>query len=168
LINVEHRTFNPSSPRLQRTGVECSMFEVKNLISGQKLQQGLDQMLEMLACIMMIIFMALGVYLWYPNIEVNAPINNISEVNPLNCWRFILCCFISSATALLIACFIFPYTNWKNKIWVSIATGLLPGLLIGWMWQWLTHKSLSDYLRRVVLIATFFSAAFFLYLQVGY
>jgi ABC-type uncharacterized transport system permease subunit len=108
--------------------------------------------------------MLVVMYLWYPTIETNAPLNNLSEANPLSCWRFILCCFISSATALLIVCFIFPYTSWKNKIWVSVATGLLPGLLIGWMWQWLTHKPLSDYLRLVVLIATFSSAAFFLYI----
>ena len=121
-------------------------------------------MLEMFACIMMLIFIAVGAFLFYSQVVDKAPIYDLplSQLNPLNCWRFILCGSILSGATLLITHLNFPDTRWNNQVWLGVGIGLLPGLLIGWIWQLIIHEALSSYLRRYVLIATLFSAAFFL------
>jgi len=122
-------------------------------------------MLEMFACIMMIVCMAVGMPLVYRQAVDRSPIRELpfSQLNPLNCWRFILCGSILSGATLLIVHLIFPNTRWNNQVCAGVGISLLPGLLIGWIWQLISHEGLHSYLRRYVFIATLFSAALFFY-----
>ena len=109
-----------------------------------------------------VVFIAVGVYLWYPAVSISASINDLSDVNPFHYWRFMLCCFISSTVSLLIVSLVFPGTKWKILLYIGTAIGVSPGLIIGWIRQLLSREVLSKYLHRVVLIISFFSVAYFL------
>ena len=122
-----------------------------------------SQMFDMFACVTAVVFIALGALSFYRQVVDKTSIYDIpfQQLNPLNLLRFILCGFVLSGITLLIVHLNFPDTRWKDQILVGVGIGLLPGLLIGWAWQLIAHKALCNYLRRYVVIAVFFSAAFF-------
>lgn len=121
-------------------------------------------MLQILAFIMMLILGAVGMYLFYCMATSSSYLDaSLSELNPLNLWRFIVCGSISSVVALLIVHFSFPDTAWLDQVRLGVGMGALPGLLTGWIWQLKAGQTICLYLRKWVHVAIIFSAVFFLY-----
>jgi hypothetical protein len=57
----------------------------------------------------------------------------------------------------LIFHFRFPDVNikWREQAWLIAGTGVLPGLIVGGIWQIISHESLSSYMWRGVRIVGF-------------
>ncbi len=80
-----------------------------------------------------------------------------SDADPRKYWRFILSIFATCVVSFLIFHFRFPDVNIKvqDQAWLIAGTGVLPGLIVGTIWQIISHESLSSYMWRGVGIVGF-------------